>query len=203
MKKLLLFLLLLAPISTLAAELTFKVVPIETAVGAGSAIEVWLDPKTKDLNAVEGVILLQVAAPADISWVEANSGESVLTLWPDPPEYSSKDKVVRFAGGVPGGFNQRSLLLRLRASPTAPGQVTFSWLGGAAYLNDGQGTKEPVFARSLTIALAPQARQEIAEPISGKTAGRSYWLKNLLLIILLVIISASLLWYGYKKFLKK
>jgi len=41
----------------------------------------------------------------------------------------------------------------MRISTSLVGSLTISWSGGEAYLNDGNGTREPTSARSLTINL--------------------------------------------------
>ena len=115
-------------------------------------IEVRVDPQEKDLNVVEGIISLQDIDSNDISSVVVETGGSILTLWTVPPKYSSEEKVIRFVGGAPDGFDYESPLFRMRIFTKSSGNAKISWLGGAAYLNDGKGTKENISARSIDIA---------------------------------------------------
>jgi hypothetical protein len=148
------FAFLLVTNSVSAAELVFKVVPNPLADDSATIVEVRLDPQTKNLNVVEGVIKFQGEAAEKLS-VGIETGGSALTLWTSAPQYSSAEKALRFAGGVPDGFNQESLLLRLRLVSPSAGVASISWIGGMAYLNDGQGTKENIFAKSITISFSP------------------------------------------------
>lgn len=142
---------LLCANSVSAAQLAFKLVPNSNDADSATLVEVRLDPQMKDLNVVEGVIKFQGEVAERMS-VDIETGGSALTLWTTAPLYSSGEQAIRFAGGVPGGFSQESLLFRLRLSSAAAGEATISWIGGAAYLNDGQGTKENVFAKSTAIS---------------------------------------------------
>lgn len=140
--------------SVSAAELVFRVVPNLAADDLATIVEVRLDPQSKNLNVVEGVIKFQ-GEVADKLSVAIETGGSALNLWTSAPQYSTTEKALRFAGGVPGGFNQESLLLRLRLVSSSAGVASISWIGGTAYLNDGQGTKENIFAKSTTISFSP------------------------------------------------
>jgi len=149
------WIVLLAPLTTFAASVHFKVVPNNVVGDEAAIVEAYIDPQGKTLNVVEGIIRVQEEAGAKVSSVVVETGGSVLTTWPVVPRYSyDTNKVIRFTGGVPNGFNNEGLLFRMRLFASNPGKVTISWIGGGAYLNDGKGTEEGVFARSITISLA-------------------------------------------------
>jgi hypothetical protein len=149
------FCILLMPRSAFAAELIFKVVPNIAAGDGATIIEARIDPQSKDLNVVEGVINFQ-GAIADKLSVDVETGGSVLTLWPTPPNYLPSEKNIRFTGGVPMGFDREGLLFRMRLFSSTSGSVMISWAGGSAYLNDGKGTKEGISAQPISISLTQQ-----------------------------------------------
>jgi hypothetical protein len=57
---------------------------------------------------------------------------------------------------VPNGFDREGPLFRMHIFVSSPGNITISWIGGSAYLNDGKGTREGIYAKSLVVSLAPQ-----------------------------------------------
>ena len=141
---------LATPFWARAAQLTF--VPADTAADGALTVEVRLDPEAQTLNAVDGVVALQGELAKELK-VTVETGGSLLTLWPVRPDYLSSDQAIRFVGGTPGGFSQAGQLFRLRLSAPRAGTVTLAYLGGSAYLNDGRGTAQSVFNRSLTVKL--------------------------------------------------
>jgi hypothetical protein len=156
----------LTPQTTLAAQLIFKVAPA-TSDGV-TIVEAYFNPEAKKINVVEGVISFQGATVNDLS-VGVETGGSILTMWPTPPLYLAKDKVVRFVGGVPQGFDKEGLLFRMRLTSTSSSSVSVLWSGGMSYLNDGQGTKENIFARSVTVNLDKQNSETAVVPSSDNT----------------------------------
>jgi hypothetical protein len=144
----------LKPQIIFAAQLTFKLVPNSSAADGTAIVEAYLDPQAKKINVIEGVISFQ-GDVADLS-VKTETGASVLTLWPTPPTYLADNKAVRFAGGVPQGFDKTGLLFRMRLSTASSSNISVLWSGGMAYLNDGQGTQESIFGRSITVNLDKQ-----------------------------------------------
>ena len=113
---------------------------------------------------MEGIVKFD-GSIADVLSVDIETGGSILTLWPTVPKYISGEKVIRFAGGVPQGFDSEGLLFRLRLSSSLSGNIIISWIGGTVYLNDGQGTREPVSARSISVNLEKE-KTEVIEKIS-------------------------------------
>lgn len=146
---------LLLPQNIFAAELTFKTILNNNIANDGATIiEVRIDPESKNLNVIEGTINIDGIKDLSESQIVIETGGSVLTLWPILPEYSPEEKVIRFSGGVPGGFDKEGLLFRMRLFTTIPeSEVMISWLGGTAYLNDGKGTKENIKVRSIKVLL--------------------------------------------------
>jgi hypothetical protein len=159
-------LILLTPREILAAQLIFKVAP--TTNDGATIVEAYFNPEAKKINVVEGVISFQGAAVNDLS-VGVETGGSVLTMWPTPPNYLANDKVIRFVGGVPQGFDKEGLLFRMRLTSTSSSSVSVLWSGGMSYLNDGQGTKENISARSVTVNLDSKDSDAAVAPLVDNT----------------------------------
>ena len=182
-----------------AARIDFKTIENNAA---GAIVEVRIDPQSLDLNAVDGAIDFQGNIAKDLS-VAAETGGSVLTIWPSGPAYSADEKVLRFTGGVPGGFGAESLLLRLRLSSEAAGEVKVSWVDGAAYMNNGLGTAVGISSNPITVDLAGQ-NESLDTAI--ESLNKNFLLTNATMILIIVILTAAalvLLVYGYKKLHKK
>lgn len=158
---------LLQPQVILAAQLIFKVAP-NTIDGGATIVEAYLDPQSKKVNVVEGIISFQGNDASGLS-VGAETGGSILTLWPTPPTYLADNKVLRFAGGVPQGFDKAGLLFRMRLTSTSSSSISVLWSGGMAYLNDGQGTQENISARSITVNLDKQNSETAVAPLADNT----------------------------------
>jgi len=75
------------PQSTFAAELVFKIVPNDIVGDKAAIIEVRIDPKSKILNVAEGIISFRGIISDKLS-VNIETGGSVMTLWPTPPQVS-------------------------------------------------------------------------------------------------------------------
>lgn len=157
---------LLTATNTLAADLNFKLIP---STDQSALIEVRLDPLAKKLNVVEGTIAFQGDNLEKLA-VKVETGGSLLLIWPTPPQYSVTEKIIRFSGGVPGGFSNEGLLFRLRLTSAVAGKTSINWINGTAYLNDGQGTLEPISARSLAVNLIEQSITAGTEISPDKTA---------------------------------
>lgn len=148
--------------NALAATVTFTVVPNIVLGDSATIVEVRIDPAGKKINAVEGILRLQKADDVVISSVVTETGGSALSLWPLVPDYSSEEGIIRFTGGAPRGFSEEELLFRMRIFIAQPGQIALSWISGAAYLDDGFGTVEPITSRSITVSAA----QSLPNPIN-------------------------------------
>ncbi|MDO8593656.1 MAG: hypothetical protein Q7R59_02065 [bacterium] len=150
-----------------AAQVYFRVAP--SASTGAAVIEARINPEGTPLNVVEGVISFNGTALGKASSIAVETGGSVLSYWTVSPQYSPDEGVIRFVGGVPGGFSRDSLLLRVYVSSLTGGAATLSWIGGSAYENDGKGTKENIFSGSMTIALAPVEQNAILSPSPDDT----------------------------------
>ncbi len=155
-----------APETTFAAQMNFTVIPNEVPGDKATIVEVRIDPEGKRTNAIEGVLLFQKSEGVEISSIVTETGGSIFSLWPREPRYSNEDDSVRFTGGTQQGFSESSLLFRMRIFTVKPGIVTLSLIGGSTYLDDGKGTPDNLFSRSLTISLT----QSVPNPINPSSA---------------------------------
>jgi len=140
------------PAKVFGAQLSFELLPNRAGDEQATIVEIKIDPEDKTLNVVEGVIVFEGVINDKLS-VETETGGSVFTIWPTQPRYLPQEKAIRFTGGVPGGFNQKGSIFRMRLSSLSSGDIKINWVNGMAYLNDGKGTKEAIFAKSLIVNL--------------------------------------------------
>lgn len=148
------------PSAALGANVFFELLPHATVEDQTAVVGVHIDSKSIPLNVVEGVIVFEGEIRDQLS-VEVETGGSILHMWPTRPEYLPQEKAIRFTGGVPGGFSQGGLLFRMRLFSPVSGNVKINWVHGASYRNDGNGTKEPVFARSMSLYVAARAKDGV------------------------------------------
>jgi hypothetical protein len=189
--------LFFVPQSIFAAELIFKIVPNTTPNDSATIVEVRIDPDGKNLNVVDGTISFQGEASNNLS-VQVENGQSVLSLWPLPPNYIENEQVIRFTGGVPNGFSKEGLLFRMRLTSAMNGNLEISYLNGSAYLNDGKGTKEFISSKPLKINLDEIKNDKVVRVSSGFSG-----FKNATMMLLIVSVLFFIFKYGYKKIIKK
>lgn len=148
-------LFILTPKSALAAVAYLTV--DEPSISAGDTIIVNLimDTLDKRPNAVEGDVLIEDGAKK-IEITEFSLADSVLTHWPQTPSLDNDSKI-SFAGGVPGGFNQKAgLLFKIAFLAKQEGQIIFLPDNIKAYDNDGKATLIEISNNPLVINIGPK-----------------------------------------------
>lgn len=140
------------PMNLLAADLTFGVIPNNASGNESAMVELRIDPGDIKFNVLEGLIKISSSIASDLS-VKVETGGSVLSLWPERPEYSSSNQVIRFTGGTTEGHIQKGTVMRILLAENSTTTVTINWLGGKIYYTDGPGTYEQISARSLVLSL--------------------------------------------------
>lgn len=168
-----------------AAQITFETV----SDTQGMALDVWVNPEGKKLNVIEGTLAFEGVPSSVVAIVDV--GGSRLTLWPTPPVYSPGESVIRFVGGAPGGFTEKGKLFRIHFSSPLFSPVSVLLTEANAYLNDGVGTRESLFALPYTTGEAKQTRKNISPEF--------FSIKNVTITVLLFSIVCFVLWYVYKK----
>jgi hypothetical protein len=134
------------------------------------------------VNAVEGV--LELTGP--VSAVDVSLGNSIFSIWVEPPEISQDGKLVTFAGGVPNGYcgridgdprltnNLFDIIVRTTAIASSNESTTTAEINfteqTVAYLNDGFGTiaELQVFPKQFTVL--PQLSEQVLDPWKGLVA---------------------------------
>ena len=128
----------------------------EFFVGDTILFSVYVDSESKNINAVEGEVLLDHAAGA-VSLADINTAGSKFSLWPGKPLPSERNTRISFTGGSPGGLISKdaivfNIVLKLKET----GQVALSPNNIEVYVNDGKGTKDEVSIKDLIIDVLPK-----------------------------------------------
>jgi len=126
-------------------------------VSAGDTfiIQVKIDAENKDINSVEGDIIL---GSQNNNFVvnDFSLAQSPFTLWPQTPSLSQDGNTVSFAGGVPGGFNSNKVtLFNIIVETNQEGDIEVSPKNIIVFANDGQGTKLPITVNDLKVKVVP------------------------------------------------
>jgi len=145
---------LVVPQSVYAAKIYLEAEHTAFFVSDTVLVDVKVDTEGKEINAIDGRILLdQIPAVATVR--DLSVAGSVFSLWPEKPTLSEDLKMVSFAGGVPSGFNEPgATLFKIAFDLKTAGNVTLTPTDISAYLNDGKGTKDVASVQKLTIAVA-------------------------------------------------
>ena len=176
------FFLFVIPAS--ASSLYLEPKDITLTRGDTVTVEVRIDTQGQCVNVVEGLIHYDQTL---IKATEFSRGESLLSLWVKAPEIDTEKGLIRFSGGIPGGYCGRVAgdpgLTNLigRIAFTVPGfSVGMSPMGtgtsaiveilpeSTVFLNDGKGTKSALSTYGMKIGIA-----------EGIPQGRNDWLQKM------------------------
>lgn len=147
---------LFLPYSVLASTVYIDTDHSEFFVGDTIMFSVRVDSENKNINAVEGDILMDY--PTDsVSLIDINTSGSKFSLWPRKPLPSANNTDVSFSGGVPGGFNSKdAVIFNIVLELQKVGHITLAPKNLSVYLNDGKGTKDEVGVKDLIINVLPK-----------------------------------------------
>lgn len=156
--------LVLLPTSSFAA--TIYLDPDTATYGRGDTfvMSVRLDNEDVCINAAE----VEVSYPTDtLRAVDFSRGSSIFSLWVRDPEIDTEKGMVRFAGGIPGGYCGR-----IPGDPVISnvlGKIIFTAVGtsaeevrisvtpaSSAYLNDGLGTEASLSLQGASLQIGPE-----------------------------------------------
>ena len=108
-------------------------------VGSTFSVSIYVDTKGNEINAVE----VDLRFPPDILQVTTpTAGESFISEWLTPPNYSNIGGTISFKGGIPGGIKTSAGLVStvtFRAKSSGLARVEFLD-SSKVLLNDGKGT---------------------------------------------------------------
>ena len=177
--------LLLLPSATNAAALYMD--PAVTTISRGDALKLSVKLDTDSaadecVNAAEGVITFSgPIAPVDVSL-----GESIFSVWIEPPALNDAQDQITFAGGIPNGYCGRvdgdpsltntvfDIIVRADSTVAENGEpltATVSFTNQTtAYLNDGLGTLAALDTFDSTITVLPTMGTSIEDPWSAEIA---------------------------------
>jgi len=128
-------------------------------IGEQFYVDIMLDTEGKVINGVEGSIVF----PSDIlSFVRAEEGQSMVSLWVEKPEIKGNN--INFSGIIPNGFsgvinpfeqNKKlpGLVVRLVFEPTKEGNPEVTSSQFYTTLNDGLGTIDNIEPSSVKLSV--------------------------------------------------
>ena len=146
----------LLPGSVLASSVYIDTNHSEFFAGDTILFSVRIDSESKDINAVEGEVLLDHAADG-ASLTDINTAGSKFSLWPGNPLPSEHNTRISFAGGAPGGFvSKDAIVFNVVLKLHKTGQIALSPNNIEVYLNDGKGTKDEVRVKDLIVNVLPK-----------------------------------------------
>lgn len=122
------------------AALFFNPASATFLVGSTFNLSVVLDTKGSSVNTIE----VEISFPPDkIQLTNPSVGQSIIQLWPAPPNFSNKEGKIYFIGGIPspGIITSDGVVLTLTFRVISPGDAQISFGGQTSVLaNDGLGT---------------------------------------------------------------
>lgn len=151
-----------------AERLTLQSSKTQYAVGETFTVSLSINTEGKAINTVSGYIDI----PQDkVQILGTAYGNSIVTLWVERPAVDYGKGIIKFSGGIPGGFNGSNgpiLSFTLKGRTTGAAVLTQNDI--AVLLNDGLGTQSSSVqapAYSLTIVPGepkPEPREPDSEP---------------------------------------
>ena len=125
-------------------------------IGDTIMFSVRVDSENKNINAIEGRVLLDYLAES-ASLIDINTAGSKFSLWPSKPLPSVDNTNISFAGGTPGGFKSKdAIIFNIVLKLQKAGQITLVPDNLSVYLNDGKGTKDGVRINNFVIDVLPK-----------------------------------------------
>jgi hypothetical protein len=155
------FILFFFPISLRAASFFFETESQLIKPESYFKVELFFDPKGKEVNSLEGEIVL----PAGLEVKEILEGDSIVPFWIKKP--SLEDGKVVFSGLIPGGFRGvlgafhegykpgKVLTLILKSREEKEIEITLQEI--KVLLNDGKGTELESEIKPLKITISQKA----------------------------------------------
>jgi hypothetical protein len=171
-KKIPLFILLLSalllPYSVFASTVYIDTQHSKFFEGDTILFSVRVDSLNKDINAVEGRVMLDHAV-GSVSLIDINTAGSEFSLWPLTPLPSINNTNISFAGGAPGGLNSKdAIIFNIVLKFEKEGLFTLTPDAFSVYLHDGIGTKDTVDSTGMAIEVLP--KKPDAQPVDDWSA---------------------------------
>lgn len=152
----LIFTFSISPLSALASTAYIDTSHSVFYVGDTIIFSIRVDSQNKNINAVEGNIILDYKAGL-VSLVDINTSNSKFSLWPSKPLPSDDNTNISFVGGSPLGLNSKdAIIFNIVLKLQEAGQITLTPNNFSVYLHDGKGTKDKVIVKNLVIDVLPK-----------------------------------------------
>lgn len=135
-----LFVLFYALIPLAIKAATLYLMPQSQTIYQGNTfiVEARLDTEDEEINAIKADLEFP---PDSLEILDFNKGGSILTLWAREPVFSNEEGFISFAGGLPGGFKGKGLVLKMTFLAKEIGKASVSFKENSqVLLNDGKGT---------------------------------------------------------------
>jgi hypothetical protein len=137
------------PLSTHAAKIYVNSIENPARVGDATVLKIMLDTEGKEINAVEGTVI--VGKPAEV--ISIDEAGSIFSLWARKPSLIA-NKISFTGGSTAGVFGSTLKLFTVTIKPTQTKPIKISFDSVSIYLNDGKGTKINVLGRTLDIPIS-------------------------------------------------
>jgi hypothetical protein len=135
---LLLAFFLLAPLSSLAANLSLSPNTGVYTAGATFTVRATVDTAGKSINAAEGTLKFN---PQELTVVSINRANSIFNLWVTEPTFSNTAGTISFSGGMPTGYTGSSgTIFSVTFRTVSASNPRVSITNGSVLANDGMGT---------------------------------------------------------------
>lgn len=146
---------LVIPCSVAASTVYIDSAHSDFFVGDTILFNVRVDSENKEVNAVEGSILLDHSSDS-ASLTDINTSGSRFSLWPGKPLPAASNTEISFSGGIPGGVKStNAIIFNIVLQLQKPGPLTLTPDNISVYLNDGRGTKDEVRIKGLVLDVLP------------------------------------------------
>ncbi len=162
--RIVLTLLLTAPVSVNAAQLSFSPASGTFPNGQEFTVKVSIDPKGKSVNAADGTISFDAAA---LSVARIAKDGSVFSLWTAEPSFSNSAGTVSFSGGTPTAFSNSGTVISIVFTPKKEGSAALSFTKGAVLAADGKGTDVYESGSAATLTIGPASESAVDEGGAG------------------------------------
>ncbi len=148
--------LLFIPTFVSAASLIMTSAKNTFTVGESFLVTVTVKTNGQSINTIEGTINF---SPQDFLITEVRSGSSVISLWVDTPKADNENGVIKFTGGMPGGYNGSSgPVFTFVAKAKKETSASFTFSNVHVLLNDGSGGEvSNISTPSLPLTILAQA----------------------------------------------
>ena len=152
----LIFSAIFLPYSVFASNVYIDTNRPDFFVGDTIMFSVRVDSGNKNINAVEGNVLLGYTIDS-VALIDINTSGSEFSIWPSRPLPSVNNTDISFSGGIPGGLNSNdAIVFNIVLKLQKVGPIILTPNNFFVYLNDGKGTRDKVNVKNLVINVLPK-----------------------------------------------